>query len=77
MFSFFERLVDPYGPYAENDTPPKRLFAFLFNYAQPFKRVFWAAGTLSVIIAANRIVSTHLLLWLVMTIPVVRFAVIV
>ena len=51
MFSFFERLVDPYGPYAENDTPPKRLFPFLFNYAQPFKKVFWVTGTLSVIIA--------------------------
>ncbi len=51
MFGFFERLVDPYGPYPENDTPPKRLYPFLLEYARPFKKVFWITGILSVIIA--------------------------
>jgi ATP-binding cassette subfamily B multidrug efflux pump len=51
MFGFFERLIDPYGPYAENDTPPKRLFPFLLNYAQPFRKVFWVTGILSICIA--------------------------
>ena len=51
MFGFFERLVDPYGPYAENDTPPQRLFPFLLGYARPFRKVFWVTGILSVCIA--------------------------
>jgi ATP-binding cassette subfamily B multidrug efflux pump len=29
MFRFFETLVDPYEPYAEDDTPPNRLWPFL------------------------------------------------
>jgi glutamine amidotransferase PdxT len=40
MFRFFEELVDPYTPYQETDTPPKRLFAFLRAYAEPFRAVF-------------------------------------
>jgi ATP-binding cassette subfamily B multidrug efflux pump len=55
MFGFFERLVDPYGPYAENDTPPKRLFPFLLDYAQPFRKVFWVTGILSILIAVIEI----------------------
>ncbi|WP_333712208.1 ABC transporter ATP-binding protein [Yoonia sp.] len=55
MFGFFERLVDPYGPYAENDTPPKRLFPFLLEYAQPFRKVFWVTGILSILIAVIEI----------------------
>jgi len=55
MFGFFERLVDPYGPYAENDTPPTRLFAFMASYARPFTRVFIFTGLLSVAIAAVEI----------------------
>ncbi len=51
MFGFFERLVDPYVPYPENDTPPKRLLPFLLNYARPFKKVFWVTAVLSVVIA--------------------------
>ena len=51
MFRFFEGLVDPYVPYKESDTPPKRLYPFLRDYAEPFKKVFWVTGILSVIIA--------------------------
>ena len=51
MFRFFENLVDPYEDYAENDTPPTRLWPFLKTYARPFKKVFWAAGIMSVIVA--------------------------
>jgi len=52
VFRFFERLVDPYEPYKELDTPPTRLWPFLMGYARPFKRVFWAAGLMSVVVAA-------------------------
>ena len=52
MFRFFERLVDPYEPYKELDTPPTRLWPFLMGYARPFKRVCWAAGLMSVVVAA-------------------------
>jgi len=51
MFRFFESLVDPYVHYEETDTPPKRLYPFLRAYAEPFLRVFWITGILSVIIA--------------------------
>ncbi len=44
MFRFFEGLVDPYSPYRESDTPPRQLWPFLREYAQPFRRVFvWTA----------------------------------
>ena len=52
MFRFFENLVDPYVDYAETDTPPQRLFAFLWDYAQPFKRLFGWATLLSIAVAA-------------------------
>ncbi|MDA0720119.1 MAG: ABC transporter ATP-binding protein [Proteobacteria bacterium] len=55
MFRFFEELVDPYTPYQETDTPPKRLFSFLRAYAEPFRAVFWVTGALSVIVAAVEI----------------------
>jgi ATP-binding cassette subfamily B multidrug efflux pump len=49
MFQFFEQLVDPYVPYEETDTPPQRLWPFLRQYTQPFKKVFWAAGVMSIL----------------------------
>jgi ATP-binding cassette subfamily B multidrug efflux pump len=51
MFKFFENLVDPYAPYTQTDTPPRRLWPFLLSFCGPFKRVFWAAGILAVIVA--------------------------
>lgn len=51
MFRFFENLVDPYAPYPQDDTPPTRLWPFLLTYARPFKKVFWAAGIMSVVVA--------------------------
>lgn len=55
MFRFFENLVDPYEAYAEDDVPPTRLWPFLLTYVRPFKRVFWAAGIMSVIVATVEI----------------------
>ncbi|MCF2906054.1 ABC transporter ATP-binding protein/permease [Octadecabacter sp. CECT 8868] len=55
MFRFFENLVDPYQPYAEDNTPPTRLWPFLKTYVKPFKRVFWAAGIMSVVVATIEI----------------------
>ncbi len=51
MFRFFEGLVDPYVTYKESDTPPKRLYPFLREYAEPFKKVFWVTGLTSIVIA--------------------------
>lgn len=51
MFRFFETLVDPYGPYEQNDAPPRRLWPFLKEYILPFRRVFAVTGLLSVITA--------------------------
>ncbi|WP_187428453.1 Putative multidrug export ATP-binding/permease protein [Roseobacter fucihabitans] len=52
MFRFFERLVDPYTPYADTDHPPQKLWPFLWEYSQPFKKVFFWAGLMSIIVAA-------------------------
>ncbi len=51
MFSYFEQLVDPYGPYEQTDTPPRKLWPFLKQYIQPFKGVFAITATLSVVSA--------------------------
>ena len=51
MLRYFERLVDPYTPYRETDTPPQRLWPFLRQYMGPFRGVFWAAGVTSVLVA--------------------------
>ncbi len=52
VLSHFERLVDPYTPYEETDAPPQRLWPFLRQYMGPFRKVFWAAGLMSVLVAA-------------------------
>ncbi|CAN5645433.1 ABC transporter ATP-binding protein [soil metagenome] len=51
MFRYFERLIDPYAPYREDDTPPNRLWPFLKAYLWPARRVMaWTA--LSVLVVA-------------------------
>ena len=55
MFRFFESLVDPYVDYPQTDTPPQTLFAFLWDYSQPFKRLFVFTAIMSVIVAAVEI----------------------
>ncbi len=49
MFRFFEGLVDPYGPYEQTDTPPRRLWPFLAGYIRPFRGVFAVTGVTAVI----------------------------
>ena len=51
MMRFFENLVDPYVPYRETDTPPTRLWPFLWDLSQPFKRIFAFAAFTSVLVA--------------------------
>ncbi len=51
MFRFFEGLVDPYGPYEQTDTPPRRLWPFLKDYIRPFRIVFSITAVLSIITA--------------------------
>ncbi|GAB1481014.1 ABC transporter ATP-binding protein [Paracoccaceae bacterium] len=48
MFRFFEGLVDPYAPYTPTDTPPRKLWPFLWDYIVPFRWVFAATGTVSI-----------------------------
>ncbi|MFC7702682.1 ABC transporter ATP-binding protein [Plastorhodobacter daqingensis] len=55
MLGHFERLVDPYTPYEENDTPPRQLWPFLLTYARPFRGVFIATAIMSVVVAAIEI----------------------
>ena len=51
MFKFFEGLVDPYAPYIQSDTPPRKLWPFLREYIQPFRLVFSITAVLSVLAA--------------------------
>ncbi len=51
MFRFFESLVDPYGPYEQTDTPPRRLWPFLLQFIRPFRAVFAVTALLSVVAA--------------------------
>ena len=51
MFRYFENLVNPYASYTETDHPPQRLWPFLRQYMGPFRKVFWAAGIMSVVVA--------------------------
>ena len=51
MFRFFESLADPYVDYPETDHPPRKLFAFLWDYAQPFKGIFALTAALSGLVA--------------------------
>ena len=52
MFRYFENLVDPYVSYPETDQPPTRLWPFMRDYAEPFRKVFFWAAVLSVVVAA-------------------------
>ncbi|MEM0976283.1 MAG: ABC transporter ATP-binding protein [Pseudomonadota bacterium] len=51
MFRWFENLIDPYADYPETDTPPRTLFAFMWNWSQPFKRLFVILTIFSIIVA--------------------------
>ena len=55
MFRFFENLVDPYTAYPEKDSPPRKLFPFMADYARPFRKIFIVAALLSVVVAAVEI----------------------
>lgn len=48
MFRFFENLIDPYAPYPQTDTPPRRLWPFLAEYIRPFRKIFAVTALLSV-----------------------------
>ena len=55
MFRKFENLIDPYVDYQQDDTPPRRLFPFLKDYAQPFRRVFFVTAIGATLAAAAEI----------------------
>lgn len=43
MFRQFEKMVDPFAAYSDTDTPPDRLWPFMFAHLKPFRNVlFWA-----------------------------------
>ncbi|MEM6739176.1 MAG: ABC transporter ATP-binding protein [Pseudomonadota bacterium] len=51
MFRYFENLVDPYVDYELRDAPPRTLWPFLWEYSQPFKRLFGWVTLLSICVA--------------------------
>ncbi len=52
MFRFFENLVDPYGPYPQTDSPPRKLWPFLKGYIVPFRHVFAFTAVSSLIVGS-------------------------
>jgi len=65
MFRFFEHLVDPYGPYPEKDTPPRRLWPFMRDYGVPFKGIFVWAVLFSILIASVEVGLIWAMGWVV------------
>ncbi|MGP6088656.1 ABC transporter ATP-binding protein [Antarctobacter jejuensis] len=65
MFRFFENLVDPYEPYAQNDTPPRRLVPFILQYTRPFRGVFIVATLTSIVTATIEIGLLWAMGWVV------------
>ena len=59
MYRFFENLVDPYTAYEADDTPPQRLWPFIWGYSQPFKRIFLVSGMLAIVGATVEIGLIH------------------
>lgn len=55
MFRFFENLINPYVSYTEHDNPPQKLWPFLWDYSQPFKKVFALTAFMSIVVAAIEI----------------------
>ncbi len=52
MFRFFENLIDPYAVYPTTDTPPRRLWPFLWSFAEQFRKLFLFATLMSILVAA-------------------------
>ncbi|WP_120503357.1 ABC transporter ATP-binding protein [Sulfitobacter mediterraneus] len=59
MFRFFENLINPYVPYTEHDKPPQKLWPFLWDYSQPFKKVFALTAFMSIVVAAIEILLIY------------------
>ncbi len=55
MFRYLENLVDPYEAYDEVNAPPTALWPFFRDYSKPFRKLFWVAAILSVLVAAVEI----------------------
>ncbi|AEI96088.1 ABC transporter ATP-binding protein [Roseobacter litoralis] len=51
MFRYFENLIDPYADYVETDQPPAKLWPFLWSFAGQFRKLFFVAGFMSIIVA--------------------------
>jgi len=55
MFRFFENLVDPFVAYRDQDHPPATLWAFLWDYSQPFKKLYAITGFMAIFVAAMEV----------------------
>jgi len=51
VFRFFENMVDPYAEYPQTDRPPRKLWPFLWDYSQPFKRLYALTAAMAVVVA--------------------------
>ena len=61
MFKFFEDLVDPYTPYSETDTPPRKLWPFISTMTRPFRRLLALNAVTSFASAASEVALIYYL----------------
>lgn len=59
MFRYFEKLVDPFEDYPDQDTPKSALLGFLGNYLRPFRNVLIAIVILTTLVGAIEIVLIY------------------
>lgn len=55
MFRFLENLINPYADYAQDDTPPRKVWPFLWSYLKGMKNLFLLTAVLSIIVAGFEI----------------------
>lgn len=61
MFRRFERLVHPFADYPQTDSPPTRLWPFLFSFAGPLRRALILGVVFSLLAALAEVVMIHFL----------------
>lgn len=61
LYRFFENLVDPYLPYNEANTPPNRIWPFLWSMMHPFR---WLLAINAITAFATAIIEVALIFYL-------------
>ena len=61
MFRFFEKMIDPYVDYEQQDAPPRGLWAFARTFTPPFHKLFAITSVFSVLVAVVEVALIYYL----------------